>query len=303
MRGNSGWTASALLNSFSNVQVYSSAGRRAVHKPLLILLAIADVTKGGSGRFSFNEVEPVLAALINEFGNTAIDGSAPRAHYPFWYLKNDGFWSFRDYEGLTPRTGKGKGGEPSISVLRAVNAEAGLVQDVALLLASDPVLRTQAINQLLDASFPETRRQDVLDAIGIELEAPAPAKREAAFRQSVLLEYGYRCAICGFDGRIGPTSVGIEAAHIKMFSFGGTNNVTNGIALCSLHHKLFDAGALTIEAESLEVRISSRFSGLSSGVGLLIQSARTRVKHLPLRTSSSPGYESLKWHNSQIFMN
>ncbi len=38
----------------------------------------------------------------------------------------------------------------------------------------------------------------------------------------------------------------IEAAHIKWHQAGGPDIEQNGIALCSMHHKLFDRGVFTI---------------------------------------------------------
>jgi HNH endonuclease len=43
-------------------------------------------------------------------------------------------------------------------------------------------------------------------------------------------------------------SVGIEAAHVQWFNFGGPDSLDNGLALCSLHHKLFDVGVHNLDA-------------------------------------------------------
>jgi putative restriction endonuclease len=40
--------------------------------------------------------------------------------------------------------------------------------------------------------------------------------------------------------------LGLEAAHIKWFQAGGPDIEANGLAMCSLHHKLFDLGVFTI---------------------------------------------------------
>lgn len=60
----------------------------------------------------------------------------------------------------------------------------------------------------------------------------------------VLTAYEYRCAFCGYDGRIGVVPVGIEATHGRWWAFGGPDDVDNGLCLCSLHHKLFDKGGV-----------------------------------------------------------
>jgi HNH endonuclease len=46
---------------------------------------------------------------------------------------------------------------------------------------------------------------------------------------------------------------GLEAAHIKWFQARGPDVVQNGLALCSLHHKIFDLGAFTVLPESHQI--------------------------------------------------
>ena len=296
------WTAASFLTAIANVHVFSSNGRRAVHKPLLILLAIANVEGGGRGIVSFQDIERQLEELIAEFGNTASVANRPRAHYPFWYLRNDGFWFVEEEEKFAPRKGKGTWGEPSVVALREAPARAGFFPEVAALLIADRELRRQAVVTLLQQSFPETRRQDVIDAVGLTLRDALLAVRDPKFRQDVLREYGFRCAVCGFDGRIHSSSVGLEAAHIKMLSFGGPSDITNGLALCALHHKLFDAGAITIEPSSFAVSVSARFAGLSLGVQAVIGAADTPIQHMPIRKSCRPAESNLAWHRSQVFV-
>jgi predicted restriction endonuclease len=43
--------------------------------------------------------------------------------------------------------------------------------------------------------------------------------------------------------------VGVEAAHIKWHQAGGPDTSPNGIALCALHHKLFDRGMITFSED------------------------------------------------------
>ncbi|GAA1332524.1 hypothetical protein GCM10009660_07110 [Catellatospora bangladeshensis] len=68
-----------------------------------------------------------------------------------------------------------------------------------------------------------------------------------------------QCAFCGFDGQLGAATVGVEAAHIRWFAFDGPDTPDNGLALCSLHHKLFDHGALGL-AQDLRITVSAKFT-------------------------------------------
>jgi putative restriction endonuclease len=58
-------------------------------------------------------------------------------------------------------------------------------------------------------------------------------------------------AVTGWDLRISNANAGLEAAHIKWHTAGGPSVEANGIALNSLHHKLFDLGAFTLSIEDV----------------------------------------------------
>ncbi len=45
--------------------------------------------------------------------------------------------------------------------------------------------------------------------------------------------YAYRCAMCGFDGRLGRNPVAIEGAHVRWHSQDGPDDLANAIALCT----------------------------------------------------------------------
>ena len=73
--------------------------------------------------------------------------------------------------------------------------------------------------------------------------------RRRGFAEEVLRAYAYQCAMCGFDGALGHYPVGIEAAHVRWHSQKGTDEIANALALCALHHALFDLGVLGITDE------------------------------------------------------
>jgi predicted restriction endonuclease len=74
---------------------------------------------------------------------------------------------------------------------------------------------------------------------------------QPAFRQALLDAYGRRCAITGCD--VDPA---LEAAHITPYLGSHTNHVTNGILLRADIHTLFDLHLLTVNPDSLTVRIT-----------------------------------------------
>lgn len=67
------------------------------------------------------------------------------------------------------------------------------------------------------------------------------------FRSVLLRAYENKCAICGFS-----FIEGLEAAHIIPWSksnYADRISPSNGILLCSNHHKLFDSGIIKINSE------------------------------------------------------
>ncbi len=87
-------------------------------------------------------------------------------------------------------------------------------------------------------------------------------ERDPKFRANILRAYEYRCAVCGFDVRLGHQPFALEAAHIKWRQAGGPDLEVNGLAHCSLHHKLFDRGAFTL-TNDLAVLVSGDAHGTS----------------------------------------
>ncbi len=91
-----------------------------------------------------------------------------------------------------------------------------------------------------------------LDLIDLEASgsgrSPAVSRRPRAsgFAEAVLRASAYQCAMCGFDGKLGRNPVAIQAAHVHWHSRGGPDDVANALALCALHHVLFDLGAVGI---------------------------------------------------------
>jgi hypothetical protein len=69
-------------------------------------------------------------------------------------------------------------------------------------------------------------------------------------------EWDRQCAFCGCVGQLAGATVGIDAAHVRWFAFDGPDEPDNGLALCSLHHKLFDFGVLGLD-DGHRIRVSS----------------------------------------------
>jgi putative restriction endonuclease len=76
----------------------------------------------------------------------------------------------------------------------------------------------------------------------------------------VLSAYNYRCAVCGYDGRLGEVSLGLEAAQVMWHAAGGPDDSDDGLALCSFHHKTFDLSAIGVNPD-LHILVSADVNG------------------------------------------
>jgi putative restriction endonuclease len=69
----------------------------------------------------------------------------------------------------------------------------------------------------------------------------AKLQRDSSFRKRVLSAYGEACAFCGMQLEL------VDAAHIVPVSHAASTDLTNnGLCLCALHHRAFDAGLLAV---------------------------------------------------------
>ena len=79
---------------------------------------------------------------------------------------------------------------------------------------------------------------------------------------------------------------------------GGPSTLNNGIAMCALHHKLFDRGTFTI-ANELTVVVSQ----LANGTGLseyLLRFEGMRICK-PVGSKTHPHRDYLEWHRKEVF--
>ena len=196
---------------------------------------------------------------------------------------------------------------PTLGELRDNHVRGGFPPALQEALQRDPQLVATIAQRIVDAHFPESIRSDVLAAVGLPADLSAAAslqeqtrRRDPAFREKVLLAYQYRCGVCGHDLRLGRQTIGLEAAHIKWFQAKGPDVVPNGIALCSLHHKVFDLGAFTILPASYQMVFSQHLNGSDESAGRILAYHGASLI-LPQSRDYLPQPEFLDWHRKQGF--
>ena len=281
-------------NLFRSISVWKRGHERAPHKPLLLLYALGRYSRGCDRMIAFADVDRDLRELLIEFGPFR---RAYHPEYPFWHLQQDGIWEIEAVRDISVPPGK----SPSRSVLLKYHAKGGFRAPIYEAVAMDPYLRASLAYILLEGHFPATLHDDILSAVGLDVAFTLVKRRrrDPEFRHRVLTAYEYRCAVCDYDVRLGNTHVGLEAAHIMWHQAGGPDTEANGLALCSLHHKLFDLGAFTL-TERLVIVLSNQVYGNHRFDQYLLA-----FHGQSIRPPQDPGYVPepmyIRWHRRQVF--
>ena len=71
------------MDRLTSLRFHQQNGRRAPHKPLLVLLTLGRLTHSGSSELPWSEAEERLSGLIAEFGPRSRTGRTQSAAYPF----------------------------------------------------------------------------------------------------------------------------------------------------------------------------------------------------------------------------
>lgn len=290
-----------LIRRIDSIGQFSANGLRAPHKPLLLILAFTRAANGLQREIMFADVEERLRGLLEIAGNRR-----PRPEFPFFYLKNDNLWVLGQGENeniLLPN-------EPTAAFLRREGIWGALILRDYEFLKRNPDCAERIINHVLIKNFPESIFQEIHDILADEASVltiaqplslsyqPNKSRRPTSFRQDVLLAYHYRCALCGFGLCLTDKRIGVEAAHIRWHAMGGPGSVTNGLALCYQHHKLFDLGIFTIDRD-LRIEVS-RLAHSWSHESQQIRTG-TSLTQTPSDQSLRPAESYLQWHRDNVF--
>jgi putative restriction endonuclease len=288
------------LAQIRSISTWKRGSVRAVHKPLLLLLSLASVQRGDERLISYKEVRVQLVQLLQDYGPPR---KSLHPEYPFWRLQNDGeFWEIPERERLISARGdRIRTGDVPSSVLLDMNAHAGFSEDVYEELRKKPKIVSDMTNTILEEHFPHSIHLSLLNAVGMptDAEQPSKPKRDPEFRNEIIRLYEHRCAMCGFDGRLGNSDIALEAAHIMWHAHGGPDHPTNGILLCTLHHQALDRGAIGLTSNH-RIMVSQHLHG-GPQVENLITGLAGKSLGMPLDLLATPAATYIEWHLKQVF--
>jgi len=279
-------TEDELKRRISNLNTWKKKDQRAPHKPLLVLLALSEFQRGVKN-LPYVQMRTKLKSLLIEFGPLR---RSYHPEQPFVRLTLDGIWMLSKSVDRNRFTEKSLlldeiSGGFTIEVLELLEKRPDLVQDIA--------------DMLLHAHFPDTMHQDIMDSVGLELTAWVKRRRDPEFRNRILKAYEYSCAVCGFNVRLGNQLVAIDAAHIQWHQAGGPDHEVNGIALCSLHHKLFDRGVFTITHDR-QLLVAEEAHGTTGFEEWLMRYHGKEIRK-PINPLYLPQIMFLEWHVREVF--
>ncbi|MDE0480804.1 MAG: HNH endonuclease [Gammaproteobacteria bacterium] len=255
---------------------------------------------------TYAELEGPLKEIMMEFGSNKI---SPSPYQPFRWLINDSLWDVPEFDSV-PRTSSD---DFKVSYLKKNRIAGGLPKaDYELLLADEYFLQ-QAAQQVLWEHFSPSLHDDIRSAVklressilwGASAVADSPSRvRDPGLRGEVLAAYHHRCAVCEFDLSIDDFPFGLEAAHIMWPSYGGPDEIHNGLSLCSFHHLAFDRGAWGLERDfgNYRILVSSRLQGRSD-VADWLRDYRGKQVRRPLAKEWRPERRFVDWHTENRFL-
>lgn len=266
----------------------------------------------------FALVDVELSRLLKRFGPHR---QVVHAEFPFWRMQKDGIWEI-DRPHLVRTTAKGDAHKSSLT---DNDIRGGLSPDVHDALHNDPDFAWRIAESLVEAHFPDTLQDQVLRATGVDGALSGQAadtepssnilqlsdtddfvisrrrKRNSAFRGAVLEAYGNQCAVCRFAVRMEGQPLALDAAHIRWHEAAGPAHIRNGMALCTLHHRLFDEGAFTVleKRSNFEVRVTDMAEG--AGFRDSLKRFQGRPLHTPKHLGKQPDPKYLEWHRKEVF--
>ncbi len=88
-----------------------------------------------------------------------------------------------------------------------------------------------------------------------------PYRKQGQFRKKVLKAYNNTCAVC----EIKEPSI-LRAAHIVPVTKGGSDEIENGICLCTNHEIAFDRGLIKIQSNGTVEVLNDEIRGLRSEI-------------------------------------
>ena len=284
------------LKAINRIKVNKKGSVISLHKPLLLLLAIAELMNRRENHFLYREMEGSMRMLLAKYGLKNTKKLNP--FFPFFHLSSDPLL----WQCSVDKCRVNLSGSVSRSLMLEASAQfpAEFFDFLSVTGNAESV-----VTALLKNFWPEAYHDDILTDLGIEdLIGKSQAmkaerqRRGRQFVEEVLDCYERKCAICEQSVRLGDALMGIDACHVKPIQHFGEDVVNNGIALCKLHHWAFDRGAISISKE-MELLVSPKLNG--SRIEMYYHEYSGKPLFVPRNPSAVLLEENVQYHRRYIF--
>ncbi|EIJ44025.1 putative restriction endonuclease [Beggiatoa alba B18LD] len=296
-------------------------GGDAPHKPLLLLSIIELINKGQIQQNQITLSPELIATFKENWLLLVTTKHTCQLIYPFFYLKNDGFWQLIPKPDCTQELQTVV--RFSFNSLNAIVAYAELESDLFQLLLN-PNSRYELQHCLLTQYFPETmalylnkaqNKNNYLEQLETKMIQESATEyriasealkdeeeiflRSQTFKKLIPRLYNDTCCISGWRLDNLWNLQMIDACHIIPFSISHDDTVSNGIALCPNLHRAFDRGLLTIDND-FKVKISP-YLAENTNTNYGIKQFANQAILLPSDALFYPRLDNLKWHQENVF--
>jgi len=239
-------------------------------------------------------------------------------YLPLYHMKSDGFWKIDYREDQSPQQPKSI--KKFTRMVDRVHIEDGLLELIHI-----KESRNELINALLNGGyFSEKERtnlnekiEEIISSFKYEKElevkiekefSTEPTKddsifkksRNSAFRRLVVRSYLERCCVCGMKLVTSSGISIIDAAHILPFSKFHNDDLRNGLALCKIHHWLFDRGIISVD-QHYQTIVSPSIEN-EEPEKAITEFAKKEII-LPYEAKRYPSPVALEWHRRNVWVN
>ena len=283
--------------------MFSACHGPAPYKPLLLLLSLSCLWNGNPRMRLYRDIESEMNKLMVRFGPARIR-HAP--HQPFQRLVRDRLWEIKGLEPIH----LDRSGQLRPHLLRLSNVKGGLPEEIWNLLHIEPSLVRTAAKRLLQL-FPNSLHDEILGELQVtnigkplsllsDQLRPFTENNDSRFKANVIRAYTERCAICGYGMHLQSLPIGLEVTHIQWQVCGGPNEITNGLAFCSVHRQAFDSGCLGL-SDDLLLLLSPKLEKHSDSIDFWFRPFEGVQIRRPIQKRQEPDPQFLGWHRTRIF--
>jgi len=151
-----------ILEKFRSIRTFREKGKISLHKPILLLYALAQCYHKKDRMLNFYSVD---TAFRNLFSLLSIDGKSENSHYPFGKLENDGIWEVENSKHLK-RTSVG---HLSKKQLLDENIHGGFIKEIYDILVQDEKLLKEIFKLILFTYLDSKLHKNIFIILDINL--------------------------------------------------------------------------------------------------------------------------------------